>query len=312
MKRAIVASFLVCALIATAGCLDDGDTEADATMTMQEVSDDFSQSIDQGNMTMTVFLKSLDEGDTLLIKDTIANITYNEQNESTAVSFASTSSSSAQLRFEGDITDEFSSGDTVAVTTGIINVTMTQQSQQGQVTYHYETFEEGWDAANNKSVPFPRSTIEHAEAIEDTDDTDDGDDTSGSSTMTFSAFWNDYAQSVDNESLVATTYLKSLDDGDTVTIEDTLHNLSYNATRDYTLIQFSSVTQRVLGIEGDITGEFQAGDAVSLTSKIINATFTYPVQGQNWTIHYETFAGGWDTENNTQAPFPRDALQHAD
>ena len=311
MKRAIVTSFLVCALIATAGCLDDGDTEADATMSVAEIGSNYHFGHDQANGTVTFWISSVDDGDTLVIKDTIANITYDEQNDTSTVMF--TSNKSNTFTFEGNISDEFSPGDTVAVITHIINVTMERSGQGGQtVTYYYETFKEGWDAANETTVPFPRSTIEHAEAIEDTDDTDDGDDTSGSSTMTFSAFWNDYAQSVDNESLVATTYLKSLDDGDTVTIEDTLHNLSYNATQDYTLIQFSSVTQRVLAIEGDITDEFQAGDAVSLTSKIINATFTYPVQGQNWTIHYETFAGGWDTENNTQVPFPRDALQHAD
>jgi hypothetical protein len=321
MKRAIVASLLVCmlAVVATAGCLEDGgDTEADATMSMQELSNDYSQSTDQANMTMVLFFKSLDEGDTLLIKDIIENITYDEQNQSTSISFASTPQYAQgqipQLRFEGDITDDFSPGDAVGVTTGIVNVTMTQQSQQGKITYHYETFEEGWDAANETSVPFPESTIKHIEQIDDdTDNEDDGeDDTSDTSGFSFSEFWTDYDQSLDNDTLTATTYLKSFDDGDTVVIEDQLQNLTYNATQDMTIIQFSSYPQRGLTIEGDITGDFQVGDTVTLTSEIINATFTYDFQGENWTIHYETFAGGWDTETNQQAPFPRDAIQHAD
>lgn len=321
MKRAIVASLLVCmlAVVATAGCLEDGgDTEADATMSMQELSNDYSQSMDQANMTMVLFFKSLDEGDTLIIKDTIENITYDEQNQSTSISFASTSQSTTgqipQLRFEGDITDDFSPGDTVGVTTSIVNVTMTQQSQQGQITYHYETLEEGWDAENETSIPFPQSTIKHVESInDDTNDGDDGgNDTTNTSGMSFSEFWNDYGQSVDNETLTATTYLKSFDDGDTVVIEDQLQNLTYNATNDFTIIQFASLQQRALTIEGDITGEFQAGDSITLTSEIVNTTFNYQMQDKNWTIHYETFADGWDTENNRQTAFPRDALQHAD
>ena len=316
MKRAIVASLLICALVATAGCLDDGDTEA-TTMSIQELSNDYSQSTDQANMTMVLFFKSLDEGDTLIIKDTIENITYDEQNQSTLISFASTSQSNTgqilQLRFEGDITDNFSTGDAIGVTTGIVNVTMTRQSQQGQITYHYETFEEGWDAANETSIPFPQSTIKHVEQIDDdTDNGDEGeDDTSNSSGMSFSEFWGDYAQSMDNETLTAITYLKSFDDGDNVVIKDELQALSYNATHDYTVIQFSSFSQRGLTIEGDITGDFQTGDSVTLTSEIINATFTYSFQGENWTICYETFAGGWNTDTNEQKPFAQEALQHA-
>lgn len=314
MKRAIVVSLLVCALIVTAGCLDDGDTEADATMTMQELSNDYSQSTDQANMTMMFYLDSVDEGDTLVIKDTIDSITYDTQNQTTMISFVSTSQSgSMPLRFEGDITDEFSSGDSVAVTTGIINVTMVRQSQQGQVTYHYETFEEGWDAANETSVPFPQSTIELAEATEDTDDenddTNDGNgDLSNATSITLSQFYNDYKQSQDRENMTATLLLQSFDDGDTVVIEDQLQNLTYNTTERMTVIQFASYPNIYLLIDGDITNEFQAGDTVMLTSEIINTTFT----NQNWTVDYETFAGGWDTENNTQAAFPRDALQHTD
>lgn len=314
MKRAIVASLLVCALVATAGCLEDGgDTEA-TTMSIAELSSNYNRSMDQANGTMTVWLNYVDDGDTLIIKDTISNITYDEQNQTSQVTF--TSESRAPLTFEGNITGEFSAGDDVAVTVHIINVTMHQTNPQtGQnMTIYYETFEESWDAANETSVPFPQSTIKHVESIDDdTNDGDDGgNDTTNTSGMSFSEFWNDYGQSVDNETLTATTYLKSFDDGDTVVIEDQLQNLTYNATNDFTIIQFASLQQRALSIEGNITGEFQAGDSVTLTSEIVNTTFNYQLQEENWTIHYETFADGWDTDNNQQVPFPRDALQHAD
>ncbi|MFO8132870.1 MAG: hypothetical protein R6U10_02895 [Thermoplasmatota archaeon] len=316
MKRTIVVSLLVCVLVAAAGCLDNGgDTEA-TTMSMQEFSADYNQAQDQANGTMTFWLESVDEGDTVIIKDTIASITYDEQNQTSMVMFTSTSQSQGQtpLRFKGDITDEFSSGDTVAVTLHIVNVTMEQSNPQtGQtITYHYETFEEGWDAANETSVPLPQSTIEQAEDTGETGGDDGGDDTSNISGMTFSEFWDDYSQSVDNQTMTAITYLESFDEGDTVTITDQLQNLSYNATNDYTIVQFASLQQRALTIEGDITDEYQAGDIVILTSDIINATFNYQMQDKNWTIHYETFEDGWDTENNRQTTFPQEALQHAE
>jgi len=315
MKRAIIVSLLVCALVAAAGCLEDGDTDA-TTMSVAEFSNDYNTAQDQANGTVTFWLGSVDEGDTLVIEDTIASITYDEQNQSTTVTF--TSKSNQPFRFEGNITGEFSPGDNVSVTVHIINVTMEQSNPQtGQtITYYYETFEEGWDAANETSVPFPQSTIEHIESIDDTDDTDDnddgGDDTSNISGLTFSEFWNDYSQSVDNQTMTAITYLESFDEGDTVTITDQLQQLSYNATNDYTVVQFASLQQRALTVEGDITGEFQTGDTVTLTSGIINATFNYQMQDKNWTIHYETFEDGWDTENNRQTAFPQAALQHAE
>jgi hypothetical protein len=279
---------------------------------MQQFQEDYNQSIDEVNYTLTVWLNSLDEGDTLIIKDTIANLAYDELNHTTKVTFTSqlVQQVPTPLQFEGDITEEFSLGDTVTVTTHIINVTMTYfDPQSGQnVTYHFETFKESWDVDSRTGHPFPQSIIEQAEES----DNDNGD-ISQKTSVNFYEFMSDYVQNTDNQTLTATTYLKSFDDGDTVIIEDRLQNLNYNATEDVTALQFTSYPQLVgIVVEGNITNEFHAGDTVILTSEIINTTFTHSYGGQDWTLHYETFAEGWDTNNNTVAPFPHEALRHAD
>lgn len=298
MNRAIVASLLVCmlAVMATAGCLEDGGSgEAQATtMTWKEFNNDMTQNVNRSTMTVTMQLQSLDEGDTLVIKDQVADMDHRvaRGRSLTAVNFSSYPQ--RPITVEGDITDEFAVGDNMKLTTDIINITFTTEQQGQTITYDLEWMKEGWDTANNTQKPFPQRCIAHAR----------------SDTLSFNEFWQDYRQGRDAENQTMTLLLQSYDEGDTVVITDELHNLTYNATQEVTVVQFSSYTRSYITVEGDITDAFQVGDRVTLTSDIINTSFTQPMQGQNYTVHYETFADGWDTENGTQAPFPQTALEH--
>lgn len=140
----------------------------------------------------------------------------------------------------------------------------------------------------------------------------DNDGASEANTMTMSAFWDDYREGRDNETQTAIAVLESFDDGDAIIIRDQLHSLTYNASENVTLIQFTSHPSTDLTIRGDITERFQEGDTVMLTSEIIHVTFPQQLQGESWTFHYETFKHGWDTDTNSRAPFPQTTLEHAD
>ncbi|MDD3492862.1 MAG: hypothetical protein PHZ19_05145 [Candidatus Thermoplasmatota archaeon] len=138
-----------------------------------------------------------------------------------------------------------------------------------------------------------------------------GDDNgeSAAATLSMGEFMDDYSRETDNESMTYSILLGSFEQGDKVIISDTIHNVTHRETQNtsWTALSFSSYAEQAIPIEGDITGDFERGDAVELHVHIINATFSY----QGWTIEYETFEEGWDRHNDTQALIPQRYLQHA-
>ncbi len=327
MKRAIVVSLLVCvlAVVATAGCLEDdnGDTGGmTETMTFLEFNQDYNSTRDNQTQTMVMYLRSLDEGDTVVIRDKLQNLTYRDQGNESMTLIQFSSYPRQYQAVQGNITDDFQAGDNVTLTSPIINTTFTYPMQGQNWTIHYETFKNGWDTQNNTQTPFPPEAIAHAETADIDDDTDgDGNDTGDDTddtgddqddgALSFYEFQSDYRQTRDNDTDTLMVYLASYDEGDTVTIRDQLQNLSYNSSRDITVLQFSSYTRSALTVEGDITDEYQPGDTVTVTSEVSNVTFTLTMQGTNWNVHYETLTG-WDDQRQTQEPFPPEAIAHAD
>lgn len=147
------------------------------------------------------------------------------------------------------------------------------------------------------------------------DDGTDDNDTNGShaSSLTYAEFRDDYDSSLNEEMLTATSHLRSFDEGDTVVIEDRLAHVIYNPPVDTTTLTFASYPQLdVMAVEGNITDEFALDDIVAITSEIINVTYSYQYQGQNWTVYYETLADTWDIDKETEKPLPREAIAHAD
>lgn len=138
-----------------------------------------------------------------------------------------------------------------------------------------------------------------------------GDDNGGSAAATLSMeeFMEDYSRKTNNETMTYQVLLDSFEQGDKVIISDSIHNLTHQEMQNmsWTAISFSSYADQAFPIEGDITDDFEQGDAVELHVHIINVTFPY----QGWTITYETFEEGWDRHNNSQALIPQRCLQHA-
>lgn len=171
MHRYAAICIIFCAVIATAGCLNDDDDSRDSTvttMTMQAYLDQYRQRKNTANKTAYIWLTSLNAGDTVIINDTIDTITYNtsSQKNRTLITFSTVNSTSplrGGLAFQGNITDRFHPGDTITVTAHIANVTFyqTQPSIGATWTVHYELFREQWDNVTNASVPLPQRCIEH-------------------------------------------------------------------------------------------------------------------------------------------------------
>ncbi|MGC9308303.1 MAG: hypothetical protein ACP5FL_05945 [Thermoplasmatota archaeon] len=171
MRRIIVICTILLFVIATVGCLDDGQSEnpTATTLSMQAYLDKYHQGKDTDSKTIYIWLASLDAGDTIYINDTIDSITYNASSPKnrTIMTFVSVNSSSPMqggLAFQGNLTDTFHPGDNVTITAHIANVTFSQvQSDTGaNWTVHYELLQEQWDTATESSVPLPRHCIVHA------------------------------------------------------------------------------------------------------------------------------------------------------
>lgn len=172
MYRSAAVCIIFCIIIATAGCLNSHNAFQDSTtttMTMQEYLDHYHYRKDSANNTVYVWLVSLDPGDTVIINDTIDNITYNASSPKnrTLVTFSTVNSSDplqGGLAFQGNITDTFHAGDAVTITAHIANVTFlyTHPSTRATWTIHYELFREQWNNATNETVPLPQRCIKHA------------------------------------------------------------------------------------------------------------------------------------------------------
>jgi len=137
------------------------------------------------------------------------------------------------------------------------------------------------------------------------------EDNNKSVTMNTLEFWNDHSYSENNKTRIYKTFLVSVDAGDTVIIKDIIHNMSYRASEDYTLIECNSLLNQPspFPIKGDITDKFKVGDKIMLTLTIIDVTTTREMYNETWTWEMETIAERWDSLNNTIVPIPQKYIQ---
>jgi len=92
---------------------------------------------------------------------------------------------------------------------------------------------------------------------------------------------------------------KTLNDGDTLIIKDTIWNMTYNAQYNATLVLFSSNKSEGLIFSGNITNDFKDGEKVKVMLHIIEDKFDYSYHGQTWKIDFEYYKEGWDMTNHT-------------
>jgi len=272
------------------------------TMTFKEFVNDLTYDYNNKTKTVTYWFQTLNDGDTVIIHDTIHNAAFIQSEEFSNIEF--TSFLGNNFSIDGDITDDYAPGDTVEVKMHIISVLFTERNTYTNElwTIKMETMKEGWDTKNHEYIPVPQKYL-----------TRETGDNSDAITMTFNEFLNDYRSSIDNESRTITYYFQSLNQGDTLIIKDTINTISYNETQGYTSIEFISYPGDTFPIEGDITDEFTKDETVEITVHIISVSFTdqHPTTGETWTFNMETLEEEWDAENKTYMLLPAEYIQHA-
>ena len=297
MKLNIMVLGWLLIVVLSVGCLESGESKV-VTMTFGELMNDYDYNVDNNTKKITNLLKSLDEGDTLIIRDKINSMTYLDYYDYTPVEFASLLGEGFPI--EGDITDRLEIGDSVELKLHIVEVMYTEQLDGEIWTIEQETFREGWDWENGTFIPIPQEYIGLVE-------------NNGGKvvTMTMKEMINDYDYSWDNDTKKITSLLKSLDEGDILIIRDTLNDLVYNESGDYTVIDFETMIGYTFFIEGNITDIFEKGDDVELTFTIIKVAYTQEIYYDIWFIEEEIFEEIWDNETYTFTVVPQKCIRQA-
>ena len=165
MKKVTITILVIFCFITTifiCGCTEQNNNTTGKTVTMnaKEHLDDIETIYD--NDKITTNFKSLDEGDTLEIQDTIFNINYDDTIDRTIILFVSTegdSSNSMKFEFEGKMTDSFFNDEQVKITVKIKHVIFSYQN----ISYDMELFEEQWVSKeyfnSYRYKPLPQSCI---------------------------------------------------------------------------------------------------------------------------------------------------------
>jgi hypothetical protein len=119
-------------------------------------------------------------------------------------------------------------------------------------------------------------------------------------TMTAEELQNDATVDTDWETYITIDY-ESIEDGDTLIIQDTIDSIEYDELADSTLIEMGSQDSPFMPIfEGDLTGSYQVGDEVKITVTIKHVTFSYEdeVSGLSMDYDMELFDEQWTSQED--------------
>jgi len=156
MKKQIFGICIVVLMLVAlvSGCTENkttdnggGATGNTYTMTAKEVQNDMTMDSDWSTYVKILF-NSLEDGDTLIIHDTIDDISHSSDTDRTTITFNTSEggdmTSSLNYPFEGDITGSYQIGDEVKITATIKHVEATYEQDGSSMDYELEIFEEMW------------------------------------------------------------------------------------------------------------------------------------------------------------------------
>jgi hypothetical protein len=177
LKKSIVSTILLTIILIVffSGCLDlggngDDNNQNAVIMTAREHINDLTLKTDiEGGYSL--LYDSLENGDKLIIKDTISDIFYDEKIDETKITFGWTEDGEQQfleLFFEGDLTETYSHVDEVEITVTIKYVNITFAG----FIFEMEIYEEQWiseeffrtdaEAGGDGLNPLPKNSIKKA------------------------------------------------------------------------------------------------------------------------------------------------------
>jgi len=159
MKKAIAIICIICIglVLFVSGCTEQdnsgtnnngGTTTGNTyTMTAKEVNADMTMDSDWSTY-IKILYTTLEDGDTLIIQDTIDEISYDATTDRTTITFDTSEggdmTSSLNYPFEGDLTATYTAGDTVKITATIKHVQETYEQGGNSMDYELEIFAETW------------------------------------------------------------------------------------------------------------------------------------------------------------------------
>ncbi|MFO8133836.1 MAG: hypothetical protein R6U10_07915 [Thermoplasmatota archaeon] len=135
------------------------------------------------------------------------------------------------------------------------------------------------------------------------------DSEGATATMTLGEFSDDYVRSSDNDTMVMTDMLASLDPGDVLLLRDTITNMTYMTAAGYTQIGFASLPDTGFPVKGDVTGTLAPGDTVEMRLHVIAISYEEQLSSGTWTFRQEYFREGWNADNQTFVPVPREIIR---
>ncbi len=169
MKKAKIVLVIVCLIttVLLCGCSEQTNqnttTGKTVTMTAEELYND-TETI-QGPENITINYKSLNDSDTLIVRNNIFKINYDHVYNKTIVLFVwdkQNSNASMIFEFQGDITGSYSNDEQVKITVKIKKEIFSYQN----VTQDMELFEQQWVDENYFNTyrykPLPPSCISKA------------------------------------------------------------------------------------------------------------------------------------------------------
>jgi len=137
----------------------ENEQDVPIVMTFGELIDDYKSTYNWEASYRTENFTSLKEGDTLIIRDQIYNLTYLVDENTTYIEFNSSLGLDNFFLIQGNITESFSVGDIVEIRLHIIQVTFSQMENERMVTIERETYTEGYDTNTNTYIPVPTKHI---------------------------------------------------------------------------------------------------------------------------------------------------------
>lgn len=154
LMRLITISII--SLLVLVGCTEQKQDENQPfVMSMKQLSEEIRETQDNITRTYYTLFKTLEPGDELVLKDTIAEKQYYEDN-ATLLLFSS--KPGGGLYFQGDLID-FMVNDSVEITLHISRDVFQKTVGDTKWTFDIEIFSEGWDFQTHNPMALPTNTI---------------------------------------------------------------------------------------------------------------------------------------------------------
>ena len=153
---------------------------------------------------------------------------------------------------------------------------------------------------------------------QDTDDEIDNDNLPNTNDiMGLSAYEYSIDKQITQDNNSLKIMFKSYDDGDSITIVDTIGNIEYSSEKDVTYIIFiynseineSIILDSLFIFKGDLTNKLAVGDDVKISVTVKHVTFEYEDVNYDLEIFNEEWDENYFNNNGNIKPLPSSAIQ---